>query len=70
LSQPAGPENDFFLWEVKKMSVALVFLFGVMFLAAVLAVRKRLQGGTIAHQVLVWMLFILLYLAAATGFSC
>jgi hypothetical protein len=73
IHQPAvsalpGPEK-YFSTGGEKMSVVLVFLFGVIFLAAVLAIRKRLQGGKTARQALVWILFALLYLAAATGFS-
>jgi uncharacterized membrane protein len=51
------------------MSELLIFLAGVVFLAAVLALRKRLQSGKTGNKILAWVLFGLLYLAAAVGFS-
>jgi hypothetical protein len=53
----------------EKMSVVLIFLSGVIFLAAVLAIRKRLQSGKAGNKPLAWVLFGLLYLAAAVGIS-
>ncbi|MDR1603292.1 MAG: dehalogenase [Gracilibacteraceae bacterium] len=53
------------------MSVVLIFLSGAIFIAAVLFIHKRLQkqAGKTSGKVLTWVLFGLLYLAAATGIS-
>ncbi|MDR0434345.1 MAG: dehalogenase [Gracilibacteraceae bacterium] len=51
------------------MSVVLIFLAGAVFIAAALAIRKRLQARKTGAKILAWILFALLYLAAAVGFS-